>query len=285
MQHLLKNVAARLEIVFAAGYADGDVTFTAGDADGTTVVDAETATKDNDNEGRYTFLLDPQPNVAELTITWSGTWDEIDQSMQEQVAIVGAYLFTIADLRAFKDEQLKSPSAYSDEVLADARARVTDMFQRVCDVSFVPRYGRAVLDGNWRRAIWLPNRKVTRILKVVVNGQALDDDQVAKLGVYPSGKVDRTALMGSFWPAWRDDNVIISYEHGWQFPPAEIARAGMHLARWELVNTDVNERMMSLSNDLGTVRLSIPSYDYPTGIPIVDSTLCRYDERSPVEAY
>jgi hypothetical protein len=72
--------------------------------------------------------------------------------------------------------------------------------------------------------------------------------------------------------------VVVAYEYGWPTPPADVSRAAMILARYELVSSDISDRMVSFSNDLGEVRLSVPGNKYPTGIPIVDATLARYDE-------
>ena len=279
---ILKKTQGTLDVEFDTA-ADANVTVTITDADGNAIETAADAT--HDSGGRYTFALPPQPNVADLTCEWTGVFDGVAETLETDASIVGRRLFTIPELRAFKGGALSNADAYPDELLAGAHDEIADFFQRVCDVSFIPRYGQTVMNGNWRRAIWVNHRKLRKLLRVAVDGTVLDDSVVSQMAIYASGKVDRTALWGSYWQGWRDDNVAISYEHGWASPPARIRSAALLLARYELVKTDPTDRMVAVSNDLGTVRLSIPSFVYPTGLPPVDAVLARYDEHSPIEPF
>lgn len=284
---VLKNTKATIEVEFDAAVDLGHtVTVTITDADGNVVENAQAAAVDPDGPtGAYTFDLPPQPEVAELTCVWTGQFSGVVQSLETSVSVVGRGLFSIPELRSFKDKVLNDANSYPDELIDATHKEIVEFFQRECDVSFVPRYGQVTLNGNWRRAIWVPNRKLTKLLRVVVDGTALSPDLVAQMAIYLSGKVDRTALWGSYWQGWKDDNVVISYVHGWPAPPERIRTAAKLLARYELVKTDPTDRMVAMTNDLGTVRLSIPSFQYPTGIPIVDATLAKYDEHSPIEVY
>jgi len=281
--HILKNTQGELSIVFDAGYADADdVAVAIVDAAGNVVVAAGAAVKDPDTAGRYTYLLAPQAEVASLTVTWSGIWNTVAQSVDTSAEIVGSQLFTLAQLRDYDDRKLASLT-FTDELLAAKRDEITDFFEQVCNVSFVRRYARDELEGQNRRIIYLMNRRPTRLLSATVNGQALSDDDFASIARYDSGKIERPTP----WPyrPVQGRNVVVAYEYGWQMPPAKISEAAKLLARLELMATDIGDRTLSVTNDLGTVRLSVPGAKYPTGIPVVDATLGQYDETSDIEAF
>lgn len=272
---VLKNTRAVLEVTFSADDADGAVTVTSLRADGTA---GPGGSATNEAEaGRYTFALSPQSELDLLTVTWSGAWGAVTQSIQTQAEIVGGYLFPLADLRSFGDRALANTTTYPDATLREARDRITDMFQDVCGVAFVPRYHRDTLDGTGNGRVYVTKHRPRRLIAVSVDGTALDAGQLADVDVYDTGKLERDAT----WTTGRR-NVVVAYEHGWQSPPADISRAGMVLARYELVSSDISDRMLSFDNDLGTVRLSVPGRNFPTGIPVVDATLARYSEEDMV---
>jgi hypothetical protein len=168
-------------------------------------------------------------------------------------------------------------------MLAAKRDEITDFFEQVCNVSFIRRYQRDQLSGEDRRNIYLMKRRPRKIITATVNGAALTVDDIAGMTLYESGKVGRL----TYWPynPTAGRNVVIGYEHGWQVPPAKIIEAAKILARYELVSSELGDRTLSVTNDLGTVRLSVPGEKYPTGIPVVDAVLFQYDESSDLEAF
>jgi hypothetical protein len=274
---ILKNTRAVLEITVSAGDADGagTVTVTTTRADGTA---GPSGTATNEAEpGRYTFALVPQSELDLLTVTWSGTWGASSQSLQTFAEIVGGNLFSLADLRAFGDRALANTASYPDADLRAARTRVTDLFADVCETSFIPRYGRDTLDGSGSLDLFLTRKRVSRLISITVAGVAYSAPDLALVSVYPSGRLSKTG----YWTTGLR-NTVVAYEHGWPHVPADISRAAMTLARYELVESNISDRMLSFDNDLGTVRLSVPGRNFPTGIPVVDATLARYDETMPV---
>ena len=273
---ILKNTSSTLEITFSAGDASGAVTVTITRADGTALVTGAATTNETE-PGRYTYLMAPQTELDSLTAVWTGTWGGVAQSVATYAEVVGGHIFTLADLRAFGDQAITT-AGYPDAVVRAARARITDKFQKVCGVSFIPRYQRDVLDGTGLCAIFATRKRVTRMIAASVDGSALSAPDVAALYTYPTGRIERL----TYWPNSIRRNVILAYEHGWPSTPADISFAAMTLARYELVPNDISDRMVSFDNDLGSVRLSVPGRNYPTGIPIVDSILSEYDETDPV---
>jgi hypothetical protein len=269
---ILKNTRATLEMVFSAGNADAAVTVTVTGADGAAIQSGSASAL---GSGDYTFGLNPLAELNSLTVVWAGTWSGVAQSITAYADVVGANLFSLADLRAFGDKVLANATTYPDADLRATRGRITDKFEDRCSCSFVPRFARDVLDSTGNCRIWLSRKRVRRIISASVDGVALSDLTILK--PYPTGRLERTTgTWGSGWNNWQ--NVIVSYEYGWPSPPADISRAAMTLARYELVSSDISDRMVSFSNDLGEVRLSVPGNKYPTGIPVVDETLHAYDE-------
>jgi hypothetical protein len=277
---VLKNTQATLSVTFSSGAADGAVTTTIVNAAGTAVT---SGTATHGTGGVYTFVLPPQTDVAALTVTWTGTFGGVVQSLQFAVDVVGALLFTIADLRAFgppNDLPLADTAKYPDQTLADSRARITDLFRRCCGVSFIPRYDHWSFDSYYQQKLYLPARRVSKLLSVTIGGVAQD---VTQLVLYPNGQDAHNTTFFGYWPGWQRNSIVVEYEHGYQQPPPEISRIAMQLARYELTASQLADRFISMSNEFGVVRQAQPSSKNPTGIPVIDATLCRYDQTTPVE--
>lgn len=270
-EHVLRDTAAELAMTFSSA-PDGDVTVTITDANGD-AVDSGTATVDSEDAARFTFQLDPQPDVQSFDVVWAGSWGGDAQQITARVEIVGGVLFTVGQARAFDDAALASTTTYPDAAILDARAGIAEFFQEVCGVSFIPRYSRDILDGGGY-SLWLNRPHVNRILAVTLDGTALTADEIADLDVYEHGQVYRDAR----WTADRR-NVIVEYEHGYEAVPWDIHRAALTYLRYILVTSDVSDRTITWSNELGTFRQAQPGREYPTGLPAVDAALHRHSGR------
>jgi hypothetical protein len=268
--HILKNTRAVLDITFSAGAADGAVTVTVTNASGTVV---SSGSASQVSGGEYTFALNPQPAVADLTVTWAGSWGGVAQSIQSKAEIVGAYLFTLAQARSFDKAALANTTLYSDSLIREARAGITDFFEEVCGVSFVPRYGRDVVDGNSGTDIWLTRPRVNSVLAATVDAVAISD--LSAVVVYDYGMAYRP----SSWTAVNRRGVIVEYEHGYTQPPYDIHLAALTYLRYLLVASELSDRTVMFTNELGTIRNAVAGRNYPTGIPSVDAALIRHDER------
>jgi hypothetical protein len=280
---VLKNTQATLSVTFSSGAADAAVTTLVTNAAGTTV---STGTATHGAGGVYTYVLPPQTDVAALTVKWTGTFGGVVQSLQFAVDVVGALLFTLADLRTFgppNDTPLTDTAKYPDQVLADSRARITDLFRRCCGVSFIPRYDHWEFDAYFQTTLYIPAKRVTKLLNVMLNGVAVDAPTLAAMVVQPSGMLYHSNTFFGFWSGWQRNQIAVEYEHGWAQPPPEITRIGMQLARYELTASQLADRFISMSNEFGVVRQAQPSMNNPTGIPVIDATLCRYSQQTPVE--
>ncbi len=276
MDHILINTSQALAIVFPSGYADADnVLVTITRADGTTLVVNAAATKDVTVTGRYTYAPAPQSELDSLTVKWAASFGGVAQNFLTFAEIVGGHLFTVTEARSFGDMELANATTYTNEKIRAKRAEIAELFEDACGVGFFPRYGRETLDGSGTDTLSVAKGRVRRLISVTVGGVPVTGLDLAAIVAYPTGRLVRTAG----WTAG-NRNVVIAYEYGWPAPPGEVSGAALALARYELVNSDIADRAITLSNDLGTVRLSTPGARFPTGLPTVDSVLARYDERT-----
>jgi hypothetical protein len=207
-----------------------------------------------------------------LTATWTATVDSSVMTFYTQHEVIGAVLFTETALRNFGDRAVADAARYTDTMIAEARDKVTEQFQDVCGVSFVPRYAREALDGTGSQRLKVGHRRVTAIRSASIDGVAVTMSDITP---YAGGWLH----LDAGWTAGRQ-NVALAYEHGHARVPVEIRKAAMIVARYELISTDLSDRTISYLNDLGQFRLSIPDARHPTGIPAADEVLLRLDERS-----
>lgn len=267
----LRNTRATLEVTFSAGNADADVDVTVRGENGTTVTSGVASATGG---GHYTFPVNPLSQLNRLDVEWAGEWGGVAQSIVTEAEVVSAHLFTLAEARAYRDQQLADDVTYPDDDIRHARDRITDAFQVVCGVAFFPRYEREVVDGRGGRRIWLPHKRPLSLISATVDGVTLSSPELSEVILFRTGRIERTAGWTSGY-----QNVVIEYERGYRRIPEEVRRAALALVHYELVSSEITDRMVSFANELGTVRLSTPGRYTPTGIPLVDSVLWRYDER------
>lgn len=230
--------------------------------------------------GVLKFTL-PAPGIAVLD-AYDVTWNIPDGSKRfTQFEVVGGFLFTIAELRAFDDE-LTDATAYPASAIVDVREQVEERLEgeEACGVAFVPRGAREVLDGSGEALLELAHLLPRTVLSAEIDGVALDAAALADLRTHDWGAVSRKTL-----GAWTSGqaNVEILYEHGFDRPPAPIVRAAKILAKKQLVDSPISEeeRALSVTTELGTMRISTPGRDGPTGIPEVDAVIEQFGKRVP----
>lgn len=171
--------------------------------------------------GQYRIVLDGQAEVTYLDpITWTGTIGGKQQVLYSRVEWVGAMLFTLAELRAFKVGNgypfaENAVPLFSNRQLMDARAAVLDEFEDILGFSPVPRYAREVHDGDGSGTLLLRKLMAHRdgLLSVKINGAA---QVVGDYSLRPSGMLRATSdyvASGTFTAG--ADNVAVEYRHGW----------------------------------------------------------------------
>jgi hypothetical protein len=281
---VVRTAAATLRHTFevdeTATPSSTDVEVAVVDANGTTVASGTATPAGN----TYTFLLPGQPDLTDLTVSWSGTIAGAPVVEEDLVPVVGRRLFSLAAARA-SDADLADEARYTTADLETARDEVEDELDEILLRSFVPRYRRSVLDGTGSTDLTLPDTEVREIRAATVAPRldgtfvALSAGELAALAALDNGTLRRAD--GLAW-TYGVRNVVVEYEYGTAAPPADLVKAAMIRlrSRLNLTRTGIPDRATSFSAaDGGTYRLSLPEA-YRTGIPEVDAVYDRYSRRS-----
>jgi hypothetical protein len=288
--HILIGTDVTLSCQF---YSDGTVanpgTTTIGivNAAGDTVVAAGTATSGSTTAPR-TYALTATDDLDILTVTWTTQSLGTVTTTHE---IVGAFLFTVMEARAFDGAAMSNTTTYPTAAIEEARARITDQFEEICGVSFIPRYRREVFNGLGGTVLNLHRQKVTAVRSVEYRDAggttwtALTADDLADVFIDPWGSLIRETT-GTFITGRR--NIRVGYEHGFDTPPLEIKRAALLATRYELVKSNINDRAISITTEQGSEQLWTPGLSgrgtaiHP--LPEVDRILKLHDFRVPTVA-
>ena len=250
------------------------VTVGAVDADGTTILAVGTPTTDN-GDGTYSVDLPIIAEVTEVTVTWTAG----SESQQTLVEVVGGWLFTEPELRQLHGGDLSDTATFTDQQIHEARERITDAFEQICGVSFVPRWRRDRLQGSGSAKLVVARPRIGKILKADIGGTALD---VSKLT--PDPLLPVIWRSDGIWtaPSNGAPNVTVSYRHGHETPPDEIRRAALILARVTLLKdvtgAGIPEQASSWNDGTGQF-VAFAANDQAGrwfGIPAVDTTLRRH---------
>ena len=258
----------------------GTVTIGVVDGDGTEIVAAGTAVTDN-ADGTYQYAVPVQTAPKELVVTWtSGTQNQVDY-----LEIIGGWLFTEAELRAFYSSDLTSATTYPDAQLAEARDRIASEFEDICGVSFVRRWRRETHPGDGS-AILNVDRPYISSVTVATVGSVDVSGSVTVAPVLPY--LYRTSSTWSAATQASPFNVTVSYVHGHQSVPSDVKRAAMILARQQLVKDVTGQGVPETAsswNDSTGQYVSFSPNDQTSrwyGIPAVDTVLRRYMMKIPV---
>lgn len=294
LTRIQKNSAGTLRHTFLVDETPTDsstaVTYAAVDAVGASVASG-TATLDGAGTGTYSFVLAAQSALKALTVTWSATIAASATTATTYAEIVGGFFFSLKQGRD-SDAALADTSKYPTADLIAARLEVEVECENICDLGFVPRYDRVVLDGTGTDEMLLKHsasyRSVAEVRTVRSVSMADSPDgtfvaftaaQLADLAVASDGTVRRTG--GDVFTEGRR-NVIVEFEYGLDRPTPDLVRATLTRLRTQLnVNkSGVPDRASSFTvAEGGTFRLDMPG-PFKTGIPTVDAAYGRYSRRS-----
>ena len=243
----------------------GAVTVTITDGNGTAV--ATDASTTNNTDGTYTYVLAVQPDVTELAFAWTdGT-----STQYGRIPVVGGWLFTEAQARAFDLATLGSETTYPDKDIASMRQQITADLETWTRRSWVPKYCRYELPGTGTYTIDLRDaytrladgtqlqtpgaeRDINKIVTATASGTTITPSNIKIL----RGKLLRTDA------AWtnptRSDplNVIIEAEYGREPHTDGSDRIGMLLLRDRLVASNISDRASSFSDELGNYQFVTP---------------------------
>ena len=190
-----------------------------------------TATKPAATTGVYQVVLPAEPEVTWLDLTWTGTVGGQPQTLRSRVEWIGAFLFSLSDLRAMRrgdGTPFTDTAAFPDSAIAARRTEVLDDFEARTGYSFVERFTREVHSGGGSSSLFVRRMRPGTLLSVSVDGGA---QTVSGFDLEETGRLTWTGgtLLGT-----RPRNVVVCYVRGWERPPpaitsAALARAAMLL--------------------------------------------------------
>lgn len=234
--------------------------------------------------GQYRFVLPRQLECTWLDYELTGNVGGEPQTLGGRVEWVGALLFTIADLRAFKvgdTAKFASATTWPDAKLHEARTAILDEFQHFLGFSPVPRFSREVVDGNGSGMVSLvdPGLKAhpNGLLSVTVDGVA---QPVGNYTLKRSGLLYATSgyRPSGYFPDGIS-NVAVEYRHGERRVMGEGGRvAQIHAAMY--LDPSVSSTASSVTTADGTSYSFDPAGQVTTsgrirrtGIPRIDAWL------------
>jgi hypothetical protein len=227
----------------------GVVTVDIARADGTALV-TDGATSGTGAAARtYNLTAATHTNLLDtLTVTWEST---TKGTVTAYVEVVGGFLFSVADARAVSP--LQNTTTYPTAKIVAVRTLVEEAIEDACGVAFVPRYTRETLSGVGEADLPLNRARLRSIRSVSIDGETLASADLAEVGIHSARYINYP----NHWDQGYS-NVIVGYEHGFDFPPARISRAAILLAKRWLVEGPIDDRATSLITEDGTFALTTP---------------------------
>lgn len=259
--------------------ATGTVTVSVTREDGT-VLTGGTVSVNNGTTGQYDFTLTAATHLGELdelSVRWTATVAGRSVSETDLVKVIGARYFSLSELRSIKG--LASTTAFPNKLLQQARDIVEEFIDNFTTHAWVPTYKREVFDGDSTGELFLSETHTRRLIKLTINGTA-QTTSAWSLSVSGRIRTDGTIFIQNI-PARQ--NIVVCYEWGDPFPPLDLKKAALTLARHMLLSTDssIPDRARMLQTEFGMYQLDTASEDKPTGLPDVDAVLMRYRTQRP----
>lgn len=243
LQRVIRGAAADARLGLGAAPTAATVTITR--ANGDVIVTDGDATETADGAS-YPLSAVELADVDMLTAVWT-----VDgETHRTFVEVVGGFLVSLAALR--KVDPLGDAAEYTDDDLERARLVAETALEDAAGVAFATRYRRLRLDGTGASDL-LVMPEVRRVRAASVDGTALTEDELDELVTYEDeGLVYRP----DGWACGRR-NVVLDVEHGYEFVPPRVAEAVKPLARHVLVDSPVDERAISTTNEDGLVQVFV----------------------------
>jgi hypothetical protein len=251
---------------------DTEPTCTVTRADGTALTAA--VVTDAAGAGLYEAAIttDHTDQLDRLTITWTGTAGDLVQVYRQELEVAGGWYVTIPEAQNEPD--------LANTPIAEIR-RERDRFEALaedhCSVAFVPRYHRESLYGGCSHLMLKWCRPIS-ILAVTIDDEAQDVDDFELDPI-----LGLRYVTGQRFATGTGRNVVVSYTHGYQFPPADLKEACLAFIRSKVTakKTGVPNAAMDGSDSTRQWTFGTPGTDKPTGIDSVDEVLNRYNETIP----
>jgi hypothetical protein len=252
------------------------VTVTRGST-GTVLYTDAAAVDIDDPAGRFGFTLSPTDTALldTLTLDWTVTFDDVEQTARTVVEVVGGFLFSVAEARALPP--LNNTATYSTDRILEYRTLAEQTIEDLCERAFVPRYRQETLDGSGTNGLMLSRPDLRSIRSVATTSAGVSTpysvDDIALLALNPSG------IVHSYGATWASgySNITVGYEHGTDHPPARIKQAALLLARSWLVKGPIDDRATGQVVGDVSFGLVVPGRNGSyTGLPEVDAAIDQY---------
>jgi hypothetical protein len=287
-QHVARGAQPTLSAAFYSDgvLADPGVTIvTVVGLDGSAIVTGA-ATSGTGAAARTWTPAGPLADLDVLTVTWvSMAFGALTQTVE----VVGDLLFSLREARQTDGGAMASVESYPSAALEQARVRISDDFERICGVAFMPRVRQVEAGVYVSRQLLLPDLRVLAVRSIETRAAhetawtAIDSGDLAAVRILPGGVLGLPSAV-----PYGHASARVTYEHGWERVPGEIRRAALIALRYTTVPDNVGPRVTSHTGDMGTTayatagRVSNSLSAFPHyGIPPVDATLARYSERVP----
>jgi hypothetical protein len=260
----------------------GTVTVGITRADGTVLVAPGAGTGGSGvNPRTFTLTTAHTATLDLLTVTW--TTSLLGESVTH-VEVVGGFLFTLAQARL--DPDLSDQTAVPDALLREKRTIAEVELEHALGVALVPRYTRERISGNGRNLLqttWA----MPRVLRACSVGQitevALTASAIAQIKPFRFGWMRQDG--------WEDgvSNVVIGYEHGYDWPLGDVLNAALALTKRALSSPASSSSGIVIRAEAGqsSITYASPSAGASTrvfGIPDVDNYVANWDHRQKLFA-
>lgn len=290
VQHIPVGIPATATItVFDADGVAADLdaapTYVVTDTSDDSEVDSGTATKPA-GTGIYTVALDAVTAVTKYRIDWTGDLNTSAWTGTTFVEFVGEHLFTVDELRSFRGDDLSNTTNFPTADIVAVRAAITDEFEAIAGVSFVPRYHRETVAGSGGVAQPVEKHRVAAVLQCVISGVTVAASNFESHPILPV--VFRTNGRFASSTTLNPRNVDIGYRHGYETVPADIRRAAIILARQRLIadlqGHGVPDHASSWTDPSGTFQAFAASSKSGRwyGLPAVDIPLARHRDANNI---
>jgi len=278
----MMRVAVGNDFDIAATFYNGEVptnpdatpTLTVRDSEGNTVI---TGLVTADGSGVYHAKVAAFAEVDLLTTQWDAVMSGYAMRQTDTVAVDGAYLFRLAELR--ENDAVSDSDRFPSNMLEAARSEVTTFINDYTRTAFVETFHAETQDGKSSNVFLTTRVPPLRVLGAEVNGVVQD---VSGYTVAQDGRIrSATAWTSSLTEG---QGVVVRYVYARPGGvPADLKRAALQLAtQWlRRVDSQIPDRARQMITQWGTYQLATSSEEYPTGYPEIDSVLQRYSWRVP----
>lgn len=247
------------------------------DRDGASIALAHACDVESD---RVTYSLAAQSTVSTLTAVFTVVDGAGTSTVSVPVQVVGKRSASIADCRRLRP--LDDVNRYPDELIEQTITELEDQLEAACGVSFVPvERVNIAHDGSGTEELFTRYARPISISAVTVTDntvtQALTDADIAAF------RIDREAgmLIRPMYPWWNGRrNITVTGVFGYKDVPGLVKQAVAEGVRHTLVESRIDARASSITNEDGTAQLVTAGVRGAMfSLPILNQVVALYGER------